>query len=115
VEQENELIKSPREIPWKESQEIKKDLLVRLNESLNKLREDRFRWQSLSAADRERNPEVPSLLRQNQDTIMKIIVLDGENEQALLRRGVVPPKHLPAANRQRPHFVAELYRKNGSY
>ena len=55
--------------------------------------------------------EIPALLRQNQDLIMKIIVLDRENEQALLRRGLVPPKHLPPAERQRPHFVANLYRR----
>jgi len=42
---------------------------------------------------------------------MRIIVLDRENEQALLRKSLVPPRHLPPANRQRPHFVADLYRR----
>jgi len=45
---------------------------------------------------------------------MKIVLLDRENEQALLRRGLVPPTQLPSVNRQRPHFVAELYRRGGS-
>jgi hypothetical protein len=42
---------------------------------------------------------------------MKFILLDRENEQGLLRRGLVPPRQLPSVNRQRPHFVAELYRR----
>ena len=41
----------------------------------------------------------------------KIILLDRENEQGLLRRGLVPPRELPSVNRQRPHFVADLYRR----
>ncbi len=54
------------------------------------------------------------LLRQNQDLTMKIIVLDRENEQNLLRRGLVPARELPSVNRQRPHFVADLYRRQGA-
>ena len=54
------------------------------------------------------------LLRQNQDLTMKIILLDRENEQSLLRRGLVPPRELPSVNRQRPHFVADLYRRQGT-
>jgi hypothetical protein len=55
--------------------------------------------------------EVPGMLRQVQDLIMKIIVLDRENEQMLLRNGLVPARHLPSVNQQRPHFVADLYRR----
>ena len=54
---------------------------------------------------------MAGLLREIQDVIMKVIFLDRENEQALLRKGLVPAKHLPSANRQRPHFVADLYRR----
>ncbi len=54
------------------------------------------------------------MLRQNQDLIMKIIVLDRENEQGLLRSGLLPDCQLPSANRQRPRFVADLYRRNSS-
>jgi hypothetical protein len=88
-------------------------LLPRLNQSLNQIRQHRATWQSLSPTDRAQYPEVPGLLRQNQDLIMKIIVLDRENEQALLRKGLVPPRQLPSVNRQRPHFVADMYRRQG--
>ena len=63
--------------------------------------------------ERARHPGIGMLLRQNQDLIMKVIVLDRENEQCLLRRGLVPARELPPANRQRPHFVADLYRRQG--
>lgn len=92
--------------------QAKKNLLPRLNRSLDQLKRQRLQWQSASPAERARHPEVGSLLRLNQDLIMRIIVLDRENEQALLRRGLVPPRHLPSANRQRPHFVAGLYQRN---
>ena len=42
---------------------------------------------------------------------MKIILLDRENEQGLLRRGLVPARELPSVNQQRPNFVADLYRR----
>jgi hypothetical protein len=72
------------------------------------------RWQKFSLDERARHPEIGMLLRQNQDLTMKIILLDRENEQSLLRRGLVPPRELPSVNRQRPHFVAELYRRQGA-
>jgi flagellar biosynthesis/type III secretory pathway chaperone len=91
----------------------KKDLLPRFNQSLDGLRKHRVNWQRLSLEERARWPDVGMLLRKNQDLTMKIIVLDRENEQALLRRGLVPPRELPSVNRQRPHFVADLYRRQG--
>ncbi len=93
--------------------ERKKNLLPRFNQSLDGMRKHRAHWQGLSLEERARWPEVGMLLRKNQDLTMKIIVLDRENEQALLRRGLVPPRQLPPANRQRPHFVADLYRRQG--
>jgi hypothetical protein len=68
----------------------------------------------VDAANRARHPEISALLRQSQDSVMKSIVLDRENEQGRLRRGLVPARHLPSARRQRPHFVAELYRRQGT-
>jgi flagellar biosynthesis/type III secretory pathway chaperone len=92
----------------------KKNLLPRLKESLDSLRKHRVNWQRLSLGERAGQPEVGSLLRRSQDLTMKIIVLDRENEQALLRRGLVPARELPSVNRQRPHFVTDLYRRGGA-
>ena len=87
-------------------------LLPRLTQSLDSLRRTREAWQQLDPAARARQPEAESLMRRNQDLIMKIIVLDRENEQALLRRGLLAPGQLPSAQRQRPQLVAAQYLKN---
>ena len=87
--------------------------LFEFHQLRKKLRRHRVNWQKVSPEERARHPEINALLRQNQDLTMKLIVLDRENEQSLLRRGLVPARELPSANRQRPHFVAELYRRQG--
>jgi hypothetical protein len=94
--------------------QLRKNLLPRLNQSLDTLRKHRVNWQKFSPDERARHSEIGSLLRQNQDLTMKIILLDRENEQSLLRRGLIPAGDLPSVNRQRPHFVAELYRRQGT-
>lgn len=113
VERENQSLRDAGEGTDFEAHRAKKVLLVRLDESLVQIRQHRSTWQKLSPAERAQCPEVAGLLRQNQDLIMKIIVLDRENEQVLLRKGLVPTRHLPPANRQRPHYVADLYRSRG--
>lgn len=91
----------------------RKNLLPRLDRSLDKLRRHRAEWQRLSPGERAGFPEIASLLRRNQEITMRILMLDRENEQTLLRRGLVPPAHLPPAQRQRPHLVADFYRRQG--
>lgn len=113
VERECQALRQGDEAKRFEFFQTRKALLPRLDESLARIKRQRQDWQRLPAADRARQPEVTSLLRQNQDLIMKILVLDRENEQQLLRRGLVPAKQLPPAERQRPHFVADLYKRQG--
>jgi hypothetical protein len=114
VERENQALRSAATFNPAEFHEFRKSLLPRLEQSYKRLKEVRLAWKQLSPAERRRNTEVVALFRQNQDLIMKIVLLDRENEQALLRRGLVPTTQLPSVNRQRPHFVAELYRRGGS-
>lgn len=111
LEGEGQSLRKAGELNYSQLIQVRQDLLSRLNGSLDKLRKRRLSWQQRPATGRAHCPEVAELLRQNQDLIMKTIVLDRENEQALLRRGLVPHRHLPPANRQRPHFVADLYRR----
>ena len=113
VERENQSLRDSDKGMASETFKEKKNLLPRLDQSLNQLRQHRTGWQRMSPAERAQYPEVAGLLRQNQDLIMKVIVLDRENEQGLLRNGLVPARCLPSANRQRPHYVADLYRRQG--
>ena len=111
VERENQTLHASPMYPAEEFIESRKSLLPRLNQSYKRLEEVRGSWQRLSSAQRQRFADVTLLLRQTQDIIMKIVLLDRENEQAMLRRGLVPSAPLPITNRQRPNFVAEMYRR----
>ena len=90
----------------------RKDLLARLDSSLNSLRKWRLAWQQSDPTERARYPQVKSLFQTLQDQIVKILQLDRENQQALLRRGLVPPQHVPSAASQKPNYVADLYRRH---
>ena len=94
-----------------ESSGPRKKFLAQLSDSLDKIREHRIAWMRLEPSVRQGHPEIAELLRENQNLIMKILVLDRENEQALLRKGLVPPRHVPSAHRQRPPFVSSLYQR----
>jgi hypothetical protein len=114
IEREGQEWRHPSGVSSGKLFDTKKGLLPRLGRSLDELRIYRASWQKLSAAERMQYPEVASLFRQSQDLIMKIILLDRDNEQTLLRRGLIPPRSLPSANAQRPHYVAGLYRRQST-
>ena len=111
VEREKQTLRDSAKGLEFETYQAKKNLLPRLDQSLNQIRQHRIAWQKLNPAQRAQHPDVTGLLRQNQDVIMKIIIIDRENEQMLLRNGLMPARHLPSANRQRPHHVADMYRR----
>jgi hypothetical protein len=92
----------------------RKRLLPLLDQSLADLKKHRAYWMQLPPQVRARHPEIAELLRSNQNLIMKIVVLDRDNEQSRLRLGLLPANHLPPAQAQRPHFVADLYRRHSS-
>ena len=93
--------------------QLRKAILPALDQSVDKLKQHRLRWQKLPVEERACHPEIAARLRQAQDGLMKILSQDRANEQLLLRQGLLPPTHLPSANRQRPHFVANLYARQG--
>jgi hypothetical protein len=84
----------------------RKSLLPELESALAKLGE----WR------KNRRPsvqpeEIKTLFQAIESLLMKILLLDRENQQALLRHGLVPAKHLPPVAAQQPHYVADLYHK----
>jgi hypothetical protein len=111
---ENSALRTQAEGISAESSTQRKKFLAQLTDSLDKIREHRTAWMRMEPALRQGYPEIAELLRENQNLIMKILVLDRENEQALLRKGLVPLRHVPPANRQRPHFVSSLYQRNSA-
>jgi hypothetical protein len=109
---ENGALRSSQTGLQAENSAQRKKFLAQLTDSLDKIREHRIAWMRLEPSVRQGHPEIAELLRENQDLIMRILVLDKENEQALLRKGLVPLRHVPSANQQRPHFVSSMYQRN---
>jgi hypothetical protein len=92
----------------------RKSLLPNLESLSIKLRNRRIVWQQASPSERECFKEIKPLFQRIQDLVMKVLLLDRENQQAMLRRGLVPSRHLPAAAVQQPHYVASLYQRNST-
>jgi hypothetical protein len=112
---ENQALKSVEEYQPFEFYQGRKSLLLRLDAGLNLLRTWRKAWQRLDAGERTRYSEVKQLLQSVQDSLVKILVLDRENQQALLRRGLVPPRHVTSfAGAQPPHLAAQLYQRHST-
>ncbi len=135
VEKENNLLRSKQAAQAFALRSTRKNLLADLTDSLDKVRELRVAWLKLPPGQKQGHPEIAELLRENQNLIMKILVLDRENEQTLLRQGFNPRRPsaatprpaatkarvAPAVERpqartapQRPHFVTSMYQRNAA-
>ena len=114
AERESQALRQPspgQPAVLQEISDLRRLLLPRLSESLEKVRRHREHWQTLAVAERAAQPEIAYLVRQTQDLIMRVLLLDRENEQGLLRLGLVPAREMNAVSGQRPHYVAGLYRR----
>jgi hypothetical protein len=114
VTRENQALTDRQEYPPFEFYQGRKALLLRLDEGLNLLRTWRQAWQLLQAPERAQHSEVKLLLQTLQESLVKILVLDRENQQALLKRGLVPARHVPAFTGRAPHFAARVYQRHSS-
>jgi len=95
----------------RETSSARNVLLPRLKESLDKLRKHRIDWQNLTSTQRKHPPEVAALLRQTQDCIMRVLLLDRQNEKELLRLGFDPGLGARGECGPKAHYVADLYRR----
>jgi len=112
---ENQILAGQGDYKSSEFQQKRENLIPNLQSICARLRDCRLRWRQISPPEREQCEEVKPLFQQIQGYVMKLLQLDRENQQALLRRGLVPAQHLPAAAAvQQPHFVANLYRRNSA-
>lgn len=105
VTAENQALTNQNYQPGEFNQQ-RKSLLPKLESALVKLGERRKgRRQAVQPQ------EIKILYQTIESLLMKILLLDRENQQTLLRRGLVPAQHLPPAAAQRPHFISDLYQK----
>ena len=65
----------------------RKNFLALLSDSLDRIRRNRNTWLRLDPAEKADHSEIAELLRESQNLILKILVLDGENERTPARAG----------------------------
>ncbi len=92
----------------------RKGLLTRLSQVLLSIKNWRKAWQKDNPGTRGHNPEARALLEVLQQMIVKILQLDRENQQALLRRGLVPAREVLTYAPKPPSFVSKLYSRHTS-
>ena len=90
----------------------RKNLLPHLETSLMNLRNQRTVWLGCNPGDRDGCEEVKSLFQTIEGVLMKILLLDRENQQAMLRRGLMPAQFVPASVAQRPNYVTSVYQRH---
>lgn len=112
--EENQALRRPQ--PWRPTlfNEERNRLLPRLESGLIKLRSFRQWWERMPAGQRESCADIRNLFREIQNLLPRLLLLDRENQQELLRRGLIPANELPPAAGQRPNFVASLYQRHAA-
>lgn len=94
--------------------QLRTSLLPKVENALLHLRKWREIWLRVSPAERAGCSEVKVLFQSVQSLLMKLLLLDRENQQAMLRRGLVPSRHLATAavQVQQPNYVANVYKRH---
>jgi len=108
---ENAALASPAAYQPAEFRQRRQDLVPRLDRSLKVLRDWRQRWQQLGVAH-PGGPEARSVFQAVPGLLMQTLLLDRDNQQALLQRGLLPAEHLPTPAAQQRHCVSDLYRRH---
>jgi hypothetical protein len=111
AQQEAEALRQPGPFPAARIQSERKELLVRLESSSRSVAAQRTRCGQLNASGAEPPPELACLVQSTLDTIMRVLVIDRENEASLLRRGLLPARALPRAEQSQPNIVARTYQR----
>ena len=109
---ESQALKSAASFPTETIQAERRALLSQLESALGLLGQKQLLWQQLGTKRQAHKAQLNQLIQTALDTIMRVLVLDRENEQALLRRGLLPARSLPPVEQSHPHCVARLYQNH---
>ncbi len=113
-EQENAVLSKVTSDGLAQFHDTRKALLPRLKRSVDGLKALRSGWQRLPLTQRKQAPAISALMLEAQELILNVLALEQDNQRGRLQRGLLPTSHLPSANQERPHFVANLYRRHGA-
>tara|TARA_B100000959_G_C14871379_1_gene578503 strand:- start:133 stop:594 length:462 start_codon:yes stop_codon:yes gene_type:complete len=111
VQREHQQLKTNQVNDLTQLQIARQGMLEKLSVAQSEISTHKNAWSALSQSQRQSMPEIGKRLGLCTDLIMKIVSLDRENEQLMLRNKLVPPGHLPPAERQNPNLVAKIYKK----
>lgn len=97
-------------------QKLKESLSKSLADAVSKIQGHRAALQDASKNNTEgsRNPEIQATIQSATDLIMKIVVIDRENEKLLMKQGMVPAENIPSSYQYRPSDVLKAYQNNPS-
>lgn len=109
VQQEHQQLKSGGVKDLKQFFQHRHGMLEQVTSAQQKLFAHKAAWLRLTPDERTAHPEIGGLIRKNLDLIMKVVLLDRENEKLLLQNKLMPASHLPPAGRQNPSLVAQRY------
>jgi hypothetical protein len=118
VQQENRWLSGDpadesREAP---DQTLKASLSKSLTQVVEKIQLHRASLQDAAEKDPggNRHPDIQSAIEGATDMIMKIVVLDRENEKLLMKKGMVPREKIPSSYQYRPSEALRAYVKSPS-
>jgi hypothetical protein len=94
---------------------FRKDLLFRLESLTMGIKHWRQIWQQISPVERAGCSDVKAMIQALQDLLVRILQLDRENQQALLRRGLVPARHVTSCAAPPSNYVTNLYRRHNAH
>jgi hypothetical protein len=109
---EGRTLAGPAELETAGASRERKNLLPAIETSLINLRRWRQLWQETSPEEKAGVPDLNQIFQTTQGFMMRILLVDRENQQAMLRRGLMPAQHLPVIASQQSHFVTGLYRRH---
>lgn len=112
AQREAEALQSPKPFPMAEMREQRQGLLTQLEASGKALAAQRQAWQKAHPPGTPLGAELQREVDAVQNTIMRLLVLDRENEQHLLRRGLLPARSLPPSEQARPNYIFDTYHRH---
>lgn len=115
VQQENRWLSSASDVEAPPpDQNLKESLSQNLSQSVSKIQAHRAALNDASKRHPEttKDPTLQTAIQSATELIMKIVVIDRENEKLLMKRGMIPPGNIPSPYQYRPSEAVKAYQRN---
>lgn len=95
-------------------QKLKETLSQNLSKAVSKIQAHRAALNDEAKRQPEGNkdPALQTAIQSATDLIMKIVVIDRENEKLLMKKGMIPPEKIPSSYQYRPSEAVKAYQQN---